>query len=170
MDRNGIITTAAGNGPAGFDGGEYSGDGRLAALAGLDDPAGLTLDAAGNILLSDSQCIRQINPSGLGAIVAQPAHSYAVTITGPHGSITSSVVVIRETSTPAITAIERAAAGVTLQLTAAPAAATRILAASSLSSPAPWPPVATHFPGPDGRRQWTDTNAAELRFYRASTP
>jgi hypothetical protein len=45
---NGIITTVAGNGSAGF-----SGDGGPATLAQLNDPAGMRLDGAGNLFIAE---------------------------------------------------------------------------------------------------------------------
>ena len=46
---NGTITTVAGNGENAF-----SGDGGMAIDAALDDPAGLAMDARGNLYISDS--------------------------------------------------------------------------------------------------------------------
>ena len=48
VDVNGIITTIAGNGTAGF-----SGDGGPATQAQLNSPYGITLDASGNIFIGD---------------------------------------------------------------------------------------------------------------------
>lgn len=47
--QTGIITTVAGNGRNG-----YSGDGGAATQASLNDPSGMTVDLAGNILIADS--------------------------------------------------------------------------------------------------------------------
>jgi hypothetical protein len=49
VDANGTITTVAGIGMA-----PYAGDGVLATATGLRGPAGLAVDAAGNLLISDS--------------------------------------------------------------------------------------------------------------------
>jgi sugar lactone lactonase YvrE len=46
----GIITTVAGTDIAG-----YSGDGMLAASAGLNNPSGIAIDASGNIYIADTQ-------------------------------------------------------------------------------------------------------------------
>src|SRR5581483_2073139 len=48
IDGSGIITTIAGNGAAGF-----SGDGGPAAAASLNEPTGLALDGAGNLMISE---------------------------------------------------------------------------------------------------------------------
>jgi hypothetical protein len=49
VDLNGIITTVAGTGDQGFDG-----DGGAATSAILDSPAGIAIDSAGNLYISDS--------------------------------------------------------------------------------------------------------------------
>ncbi len=57
---DGTITTLAGSGLAG-----YGGDGGPALLAELNQPAGLAIDAGGNIFLADqaNRCIRLLAPS-----------------------------------------------------------------------------------------------------------
>ena len=54
----GIITTVAGNGLNG-----YSGDGSLATSGSLADPAGVALDAAGNLYIADfsNNVVRKVN-------------------------------------------------------------------------------------------------------------
>ena len=49
VDASGIITTVAGNGIAGF-----SGDGSPAVTAGLNNPADVAVDSAGNLLIADT--------------------------------------------------------------------------------------------------------------------
>lgn len=49
VDRNGMMTTVAGNGANGF-----SGDGALAINAQLSNPGGIGLDAAGNLYIADT--------------------------------------------------------------------------------------------------------------------
>jgi len=64
----GLITTIAGNGASG-----YNGDGIPATSASLDDPRGLTLDAAGNIFFADfgNNRVREVSAStGLISTVA----------------------------------------------------------------------------------------------------
>ena len=62
VDTNGIITTLAGTGSAGF-----SGDGGLATAAQINEPNQLTSDAAGNIYFSDNQNnrIRKVSVNGV---------------------------------------------------------------------------------------------------------
>ncbi len=61
VDTNGIITTVAGNGTAGF-----SGDGAAATNAGLG-PTGVAVDGSGNLFIADSRNnrIRKVNTSGI---------------------------------------------------------------------------------------------------------
>src|SRR5208283_3417442 len=56
----GVITTLAGNGTAG-----YSGDGGPATAAELDYPAGVAVDASGNLYIADTnnQRVREVNNS-----------------------------------------------------------------------------------------------------------
>jgi sugar lactone lactonase YvrE len=63
---NGIITTLAGTSDAGF-----SGDGASAAAATLAKPSGVSVDAAGNVYIADTdnQRIREVGRSGVIATV-----------------------------------------------------------------------------------------------------
>lgn len=63
----GIITTIAGTNTSG-----YSGDGGRASLAQLSNPAGVALDAVGNLYVADSgnYVIRKISPAGTITTVA----------------------------------------------------------------------------------------------------
>ncbi len=67
INTSGVISTIAGTGVSGF-----SGDGGLATLAQLYSPGGITLDAGGNIYISDTgnQRIRKINTSGIISTIA----------------------------------------------------------------------------------------------------
>ncbi|HEY1718922.1 MAG TPA: hypothetical protein VGH42_11615 [Verrucomicrobiae bacterium] len=62
VDTNGIITTVAGNGTAG-----YSGDGGAATNAALHWPYGVAEDMAGNLFIADSQnnVIRKVDTNGI---------------------------------------------------------------------------------------------------------
>ena len=62
VNTAGIISTFAGNGIAAFNG-----DGGLATNASLNDPAGLAMDAAGNLYIGDNvnERVRRVDPSGL---------------------------------------------------------------------------------------------------------
>ncbi len=62
IDRNGRITTIAGNGR-----GEYSGDGGPAIEASLNGPQGAAVDAAGNLYIADTynHVVRRVDSSGV---------------------------------------------------------------------------------------------------------
>jgi len=69
----GIITTIAGNGfGAGTGNGGYTGDGGSAILAELNGPAGIAIDASGNIYVGDmyNNVVRKINSSGIISTIA----------------------------------------------------------------------------------------------------
>jgi uncharacterized protein (TIGR03437 family) len=63
----GNIATIAGNGSQAF-----SGDGGLAASAGLNHPRGLAVDSSGNVYISDvdNHRVRRVSPSGMISTVA----------------------------------------------------------------------------------------------------
>jgi len=67
VDVNGIITTVAGNGIAG-----YSGDGGPATNASMSSPVRVAVDAFGNLFISDawSQVIRSVDSAGIINTVA----------------------------------------------------------------------------------------------------
>jgi sugar lactone lactonase YvrE len=67
VDTNGIITTVAGNGGAG-----YSGDGGAATNASLYYPEGVAVDTMGNLYIADYQNsrIRKVNTNGIITTVA----------------------------------------------------------------------------------------------------
>jgi hypothetical protein len=67
VDTNGVITTMAGNGTAG-----YSGDGGSASNANLYHPERLVADNLGNLFVADSgnSCIRQVDQGGIIHTVA----------------------------------------------------------------------------------------------------
>ena len=98
VGTNGIITTVAGNGGAGF-----SGDGSSAGNASLSFPHGVVLDVAGNVYVTDTgnNRIRKLSdfefsdqPSFTLTNVASAnmSNNYSVIITSASGSVTSSVV------------------------------------------------------------------------------
>ena len=61
----GTVTTVAGNGTSG-----YSGDGGQAIKAQLSSPAGLVVDSAGDLYITDSACIRKVDPAGIITTIA----------------------------------------------------------------------------------------------------
>lgn len=67
VTSSGAISTVAGAGIAG-----YGGDGSVATLAQLQFPAGVTVDSAGNLYISDfgNNCIRKVTSAGIISTVA----------------------------------------------------------------------------------------------------
>ena len=57
----GVIATVAGDGSAG-----YGGDGGPATAASMDNPAGVAVDAAGDLFIADENnaCVREVTPDG----------------------------------------------------------------------------------------------------------
>ncbi len=80
---NGIITTVAGNGTAGF-----AGDGGQATSAELKGPQGLALDSSGNLYIADinNSRIRKVSPAGIISTIAGNGTS---TDSGDNGPATS---------------------------------------------------------------------------------
>ena len=72
VDTSGIISTISGSGGIGRSGGEFRGDGGPATQALLNDPAGVTVDIAGNIYIADSENnrIRKVDTSGIISTIA----------------------------------------------------------------------------------------------------
>ncbi len=98
---NGLITTIAGGGS--------DGDGSAATDASLNDPYGVALDAVGNLYIADTgnNRIREVHFTGeptliLPAVSTNEAGSYSVVITGPYGSVTSSVATLTVVLPPTI--------------------------------------------------------------------
>jgi len=69
VDTSGIISTVAGKYSAG---GTYTGDGGMATLAGLKNPACVRIDNSGNLVISDqfNYAIRKVNTLGIITTIA----------------------------------------------------------------------------------------------------
>ena len=89
LDPSGVLTRLAGNGQPG-----YSGDGGPATVAQLNDPRGLAVDRAGNLLIADyrNSRIRRISPDGTIATVAGDG---GCCFSGDGGPATSAQFLIR---------------------------------------------------------------------------
>ena len=81
VDTNGIITTVAGNGAKGpYLTGTFSGDNGPATNAGLANPSSVTVDAVGNLFISDSfnYRIRKVDTNGtITTFAGNGAYPYA---------------------------------------------------------------------------------------------
>jgi sugar lactone lactonase YvrE len=104
VDTEGLITTVAGDGSAG-----YSGDGRAATNASLSYPAGVAVDGSGNLFIADTgnSRIRKVvvgYPTlTLNNVTPNDAGAYTVIISNAWGSVTSSVAMLTVLSPPVIT-------------------------------------------------------------------
>ena len=103
VDTNGIITTVAGGGSSLGDGG--------AATNGAITPYGVALDSAGNLFIADSGSCRvcKVVLNGLPTLTMKNvktnnAGNYAVIISNPYGSVTSSIVTLMVGFRPSISA------------------------------------------------------------------
>ena len=86
VDKNGIITTVAGNGTYGFNG-----DSGLAIKAQLGGPTGVAIDSAGNLYISDANNhrIRKVDTNGIiSTITGNGTTGYS----GDGGLATSAVI------------------------------------------------------------------------------
>jgi sugar lactone lactonase YvrE len=74
VSTTGVITTVAGNGTMG-----YSGDGGAATSATLSQPYGVTVDAAGNIYISDqnNQRVRKVSGGVITTVAGTGAQGYS---------------------------------------------------------------------------------------------
>jgi sugar lactone lactonase YvrE len=84
---NGIITTVAGSGGAGFGTGGFSGDGRQATTARLNQPFGVTADDVGNLYIADGN--NRIRKVGTNGIITTVAGNGTTTYSGDGGPATN---------------------------------------------------------------------------------
>jgi sugar lactone lactonase YvrE len=80
----GIITTVAGNGNGGF-----SGDGGAATSASMYNPGGVAVDAAGNLLIADTDSHRIRRVDGTTGIITTVAGNGTSGFSGDGGAATS---------------------------------------------------------------------------------
>ena len=171
MDTNGIITTVAGVGSAGF-----FGDGGAATSAGLRGPIGVALDAPGNLYIADlaNSRVRKVGGSptlALSNVVAEAAGNYTVVISSAWASITSSVAALTVNIRPSIAGtVLHADGSVTLNCAGTPSSTNRLWVATNLAPPVLWWAASTNIAGSDGTWQFTNTAAYPARFYRVSMP
>ena len=72
VDRNGIISTVAGSGPANWAEGAFAGDGGPATSAQLNLPTDVVVDASGNLYIADAgnERIRKVDRQGVITTIA----------------------------------------------------------------------------------------------------
>ena len=172
VDTNGIITTVAGNGTAGF-----SGDSGASTDAALDYPTGVAVDNAGNLFIADqgSQHIRKVwtmnQPTlTLPDLTTANIGNYSVVITSPSGSITSCVarlVVLLPPQSFFLSSIIHNQ--ITFQFNGTPNYPYILQSAANLTPPINWQPVITNSTDANGNWNSTITNSSSmpLCFFRA---
>jgi sugar lactone lactonase YvrE len=148
VDINGIISTIAGSGSPG-----YSGDGGPATNASLAFPSAVAADPSGNIL------------------IAAGGGDYQVIITGPQGSVTSTVATVTVALPPLQAALNPALTAL-LTFSGAPGSLYVLQAASNLDTPINWQPIFTNVADSNGGWTFTDTNILGYPaiFYRITLP
>jgi sugar lactone lactonase YvrE len=172
VDTNGIITTVAGNGSYG-----YSGDGGPATNASVKEIYDVAMDASGDLFIVDAgdNCIRKVtNTQGpsltLNNVMTTNAGIYQVVITGPSGSITSSVAILTVLLQPTNFTAQLTESGLQLQLTGTPNYPYVLQSATNLTQPVTWQSILTNFTDTNGYWNWTITNLPQTpaSFYRAA--
>ncbi len=179
VDTNGIISTVAGTG-FGFGGNFH--DGIAATNTSLYYPSGVAVDASGNLFIAvnnnGSGRIRKVtNTQGptlaLNNVTAANAGNYQLVVTGPDGSVTSSVATLIVATSPLVfRTVHNSDGNLALNFVSQPNSTNVVLCATNLSPPVVWQPLSTNMAGANGNWQYTDTNAANWRagFYRSLTP
>jgi sugar lactone lactonase YvrE len=172
VDSNGIISTVAGSGNTGF-----SGDGGSATNADLNSAVGVAVDANGNLFIADggnNRIRRVVNQEGvlvLRNMTTSDSGSYSVIVTGPSGSLTSSIVNVTVLNAPLISQTTRNHDGsMTLGFISQSGSTSVVFSATDLTSPITWQPIYTNSTG--GTWQFTDTNTAGIprKYYRLLMP
>ncbi len=180
VNTNDFITRVAGSG-AGYPAhGSYSGDGGAATNARLNYPYGVTVDAAGNLFISDTANyrVRKVtNTRGpvltLNNVTAANAGDYQVVVNGPGSSVTSSVANLTVALSPLIyQTVPNPDGSVSLNFVSQPGSTNVVLCTTNLSPPAVWQPLSTNIAGIDGNWQFTDATAptSPAKFYRSLAP
>jgi len=162
VDTNGIITTIAGIGVAGF-----SGDGGQAARAVLNSPQGLATDLAGNLYVADSgnNRLRVLSAAGSPVLTVDHATSanagaYQVVINNPWAGTTSTVVTLNVLSTPPkmnVPIYKHQDGTLTLNGTGTPNGPYQLCVADWLTAPIVWTPIATNLASAGGQWQFIVT-------------
>jgi sugar lactone lactonase YvrE len=171
VDTNGIITTVAGNGSYG-----YSGDGGPATNASLKATYDVAVDASGNLFIADCQNMRirkVTNTQGpslmLNNVSATNAGNYQVVVTGPGGSVTSSVAVLSVALPPGNFTAQASGTSMQIQFVGTPNYHYILQMATNLMPPVDWRSVLTNPADVNGNWSFNITNLSAIPagFYRA---
>jgi sugar lactone lactonase YvrE len=171
---DGIITTVAG----GFTAGDFPVNDFPVKYASFGQPYGLAVDALGNLYIADrSTSVIQKVVSDEGAaltftnVPVSFAGSYAVVVTGPGGSVTSSVANLVVATAPLIyQTVHHADGSVILGFVGQPQTFNRVYFTTNLLPPVVWQFLGGEVASPDGTMSLTDTNAINypIKFYRSA--
>jgi hypothetical protein len=172
VGTNGIISSIAGNGSPG-----YSGDGGPATNASLTFPSAVAVDPSGNLFIADwyNNRVRKVAFAGTPAlslknVTVADGGNYQVIITGPQGSVTSTVATVTVVLPP-LEATLSGASNALLTFGGAAGSSYVLQAATSLSAPINWQPVFTNTADSNGNWTFTGTNlSGPALFYRLALP
>ena len=138
------------------------------------------MDASGNLFIADEGAnrIRKVTNTQQGPtlsltnVTAANAGNYQVVVTGPGGSLTSSVAaLIVATSSLIYQTVLNSDGSVSFSCVSQPSSTNVLLCTTNLLPPVLWQPLSTKVAGDDGDWQYTDTDAVnwQMRFYRSAT-
>ena len=173
VSTNGIITTVAGNGVAGF-----AGDGGSGNSAELSFPRGMAMDSAGNLLIVDggNSRIRKLayvdsadQPSFTltNAMLGSLSNNYSVIITSASGSVTSSVAVVNLQLPPITPAFTSGNGPFTFTWSAVSNLTYQLQYATNLAAPT-WIDLGSPITATNNTVSATDADGSDAqRFYRA---
>jgi hypothetical protein len=181
VDTSGIITTVAGNGIQNTS--NFSGDGGAATNVALN-PAGLAVDAAGNLFITHVLAINYgpgngrirevVNTKGpmlkISNLSINNAGNYSVIVSNSFGAVTSSVVSLTVLLPPQSFSGQAVGnGGLQLQFTGTPNYPYILQMATDLTPPVNWQPVFTNPADANGNWTFTVTNLQDLPagYYRA---
>jgi sugar lactone lactonase YvrE len=173
VSTNGVITTVAGNGTP-----TYSGDGGAATNAGISQPSGVALDAAGNLFINAQSGVREVLLAGsptwaLNHVSTNAAGDYSVIVTSPGGSVTSIVATLTVQVRPDISGVTPQLDGsVAISFSGTPNTTNSLWSTVSLLAPVAWSLVSTGVTSADGTGRFIDSAATgcPARFYRVAMP
>jgi hypothetical protein len=174
VKTNGIIVTVVGDGLTG-----YSGDGGAATNAALDKPESVAVNGSGNLFIADTSndVVREVVPL-LGRSLtltnagAAKAGYYQVVVTGPGGSVTSSVAQLIVSGKPLVyRSTVNTNKTFSLKLLSLPGSTNVVQRATNLVLHTVWQPISTNISAADGSWQFTDPKATNFSksFYRFQT-